>query len=73
MEIIRLSKWSRIILLASLCAGLYAPASQAGSISWQVDLDTSALAGSPDGPFSLDFQLNQGSGLATNTVTQACQ
>jgi hypothetical protein len=68
MEVIMFTKWTRIISFAA-CAAFCAPASQAASISYQVDVNTSSLVGDADGPFSLDFQLNQGSGLATNTVT----
>jgi len=36
---------------------------------YDVFLDVSSLLGSAAGPFSLDFQLNAGSGAAVNTIT----
>jgi hypothetical protein len=69
MKIISFTKWSRIILFATACAHFCGQASQAASISYQVNLNTSSLVGDANGPFSLDFQLNQGSGLATNMVS----
>lgn len=52
-------------LLAAASALLLASAVQADEFAFNVDLNTSSLAGNPDGPFSLDFQLN---GTANNTV-----
>jgi hypothetical protein len=47
---------------------LCASTSQAETFSFHVDVNTSSLVGSPNGPFSLDFQLN-GAEPLTNTVT----
>lgn len=58
---------TRSVFVAS-CVMLCAASSQAGTLSFHVDLNTAALTGNSNGPFSLDFQLNQGSGAATNTV-----
>ena len=69
MAIIWFGRLNRVVLLAGACVLLGASLSQAGQFSFHVDVDTSSLVGSPDGPFSLDFQLNQGSGTATNSVT----
>lgn len=41
----------------------------AGSITFHVDIATTALINNAAGPFSLDFQLNNGSGIASNTAT----
>src|SRR3974377_1196092 len=43
----------------------------ASTIQYYVDINTASLVGNPSGPFSLDFQLNDGSGLgdANNTAT----
>lgn len=45
--------------------------SGASTIQYYVDINTAALVGNASGPFSLDFQLNDGSGLgdANNTAT----
>ena len=69
MNIIRFRKWRRIALFAGVCITICATPGYAESVSYQVDVDTSSLVGDVNAPFSLDFQLNQGSGLATNTVT----
>jgi hypothetical protein len=50
------------------CTMLCASTSQAGTLSFHVAVDTASLVGNPNGPFSLDFQLN-GVGPLTNTVT----
>lgn len=43
----------------------------ASTIEYYVDINTASLVGNSSGPFSLDFQLNDGSGLgdANNTAT----
>lgn len=38
-------------------------------IDFHVSIDTSSLVGNASGPFSLDFQLNQGDGSVVNTAT----
>ena len=38
-------------------------------VDFHVSLDTSSLVGNASGPFSLDFQLNQGDGSVVNTAT----
>jgi hypothetical protein len=45
--------------------------SGASTIQYYVDINTASLIGNPSGPFSLDFQLNDGSGAgdANNTAT----
>jgi hypothetical protein len=40
----------------------------AATLSFQVNVNTASLIGNPNAPYSLDFQLNQGTGAATNTV-----
>ncbi len=47
---------------------LCASASQAGTLSFHVGINTSSIASNVNGPFSLDFQLN-GVGPLSNTVT----
>jgi hypothetical protein len=64
----------RTSLAATAVAGLLllGPSQAAGApLSFQVVVDTAALIGSPGGPFSLDFQLIDGSGLSNgnNTAT----
>ncbi len=39
------------------------------NLNFRVDIDTASLAGAANGPFFLDFQLNEGSGSLTNAVT----
>ncbi len=39
------------------------------NLTYSVTLDLSSLGLNPNGPFSLDFQLNTGSGNVSNTVT----
>jgi hypothetical protein len=47
------------------------PQAQAATLLFHVTVDTAPLTTSPNGPFSLDFQLNDGSGSAdgNNTAT----
>lgn len=52
-----------IFAAALLCA----PALKASYV-FNVDLNTAALAGAPNGPFFLDFQLNEGSDLSEMTT-----
>ena len=56
--------------LVAACMMISASTSQAGLI-YHVDINTAPLVGSLSGPFSLDFQLNDGSGTlaGVNTVT----
>jgi hypothetical protein len=56
-------------LLMTACAMLAAATSQAAILSFHVDVNTSSLVGNPNGPFSLDFQLNDGGGTVTNMVS----
>jgi hypothetical protein len=62
----------RIALLAASCTAALAltarPAS-ATPISFQVTVNTAPLIGNVNGPFSLDFQLIDGSGTVPNQVT----
>jgi hypothetical protein len=51
-----------------LAALTLAPAAQA-QLNFHVSVDTSSLIGNPDGPYSIDFQLNQGDGAVPNSVT----
>ncbi len=56
----------------ALCAGLLlgAQAVSASTVEYHISLNTAALIGNASAPFSLDFQLNDGSGLgdANNTA-----
>ena len=52
-------------LLAALA---FVPAAQA-QLNFHVSVDTSSLVGNPAGPYSIDFQLNQGDGAVANSVT----
>ena len=49
-------------LLAGACALLSAPAGHATTFNYTVFVNTAGMAGSPSAPFSLDFQLTDGSG-----------
>ena len=60
-------KPARLAFVAA-CTMLCAVTSQAGTLSFEVDINTSPLLNNLNGPFSLDFQLNPGTGAATNTV-----
>lgn len=53
------------LLVAALAI---APAAQA-QLNFHVSVDTSSLAGIAAGPYSIDFQLNQGDGAVANSVT----
>ncbi len=44
------------------------PRLAASSISYHVDVDISALAGNPNAPFALDFQLTDGDGLNNSSA-----
>ena len=57
------------LLLMTAWAMLAAATSQATSLSFHVDVNTSSLVGNLNGPFSLDFQLNDGGGTMTNVVS----
>ncbi len=56
-----------LAIAAALALGSFAEA----QIQFQVNVDTSSLVGNPAGPYSLDFQLNDGSGWgdASNWAT----
>jgi hypothetical protein len=56
-------------LLMTAFAIIAAAPSQAAILSFHVDVNTSSLVGNPNGPYSLDFQLNDGGGTATNVVS----
>lgn len=56
--------------LAIAVAAMLAPAAtHAATFNFHVDLNVSSLAGTPNSPFFLDFQLNEGSGTLANSVT----
>lgn len=56
--------------LALAAALLCTPSLKAQIFTFHVDINTSSLVGSPDGPFYLDFQLNQGGATTpSNTAT----
>jgi hypothetical protein len=61
-------KKSHIALGIVLAALGFAPAAQA-QLNFHVSVDTSTLAGIAAGPYSIDFQLNQGDGTVANSVT----
>jgi hypothetical protein len=65
-------KYQSLSTLAKLAFGvamLAAPAVKASDFLFHVDLNTTALKSAANGPFTLDFQLNQGGGTLSNTVT----
>ena len=51
--------------LALLCS----PLVKAATFTFHVNIDTTALVSAANGPFLLDFQLNEGSGTLPNSVT----
>ena len=57
---------SALILLASAASS---QAQTFGDLTYYVTLNVSSLTSNGNGPFSLDLQLNTGSGNVTNTVT----
>lgn len=69
MKMNRHLKNIRLGILALGCALLASQAAKA-NLTIHVDIDTSTLIGDPNGPFYLDFQLNDGSGTldGINTV-----
>src|SRR4051812_19466391 len=63
------SRLAHINGLAALLVCLV-PAAARADIIFNVSMNTAPLIGHPAGPFSIDFQLNNGSGpLADNTAT----
>jgi hypothetical protein len=74
MKTTRLSKALGAALLSTAFIYNVAPRANAAqptypNINYNVTLNLSALASDANAPFSLDFQLESGSGNATNTVT----
>ncbi len=64
----------RHLFAALICAGMLAanaPAASASPIALHIYVNTAALIGDPTGPFSVDFQLTDGSGslAVPNTAT----
>ncbi len=73
MKLKRLLSASGAALLSTAALLALAPSAKAAGITvpnfdFSVTLNLSALAGNLNGPFSLDLQLDQGSGNVTNTV-----
>jgi len=66
-----INKSNTLALAASVLAFASLPQAQASTLLFHVTVDTTPLTTSANGPFSLDFQLNDGSGLAdgNNTAT----
>ena len=72
MKTTRLLSASGAALLSTAFLFVLAPAARATTfpnLNYSVTLDLSSLGANPNGPFSLDLQLVQGSGNVTNTVT----
>lgn len=67
MRILSVSRW---LMTAGICS-LAVLTANAAPITYNISLNTAPLAGHPAGPFSLNFQLTDGSGSndANNTVT----
>jgi hypothetical protein len=57
-----------LIITMSFAVMCMTAKSDAAPLLFNVSLDTSALVGASEGPFSLNFQLIDGGGTATNTV-----
>jgi hypothetical protein len=55
---------AKFLSALSVLAACALPAAANAQLTYNVWIDTSSLVGSPDGPFSIDFQLNDGSGLS---------
>jgi len=60
---------SALVATAALGGLLLAPAVHAATAEYDVSVSTSALVGNPSGPFSLDFQFNDGAGTGDNNNT----
>jgi hypothetical protein len=56
-------------LLARTTLGMLLLCGSAFATGWHVDVVTTPLIGNPNGPFSIDFQFNNGSILGNNSVT----
>ena len=67
-----MNRYSSLNLARAIFAGaltvLCAATGRAGTLSFQVNINTASLVGNLNAPYSLDFQLNQGAGAATNSV-----
>lgn len=67
-----MNRYSSLKLTRAIFAGvltvLCAATGRAGTLSFQVNINTASLVGNPNAPYSLDFQLNQGAGAVTNSV-----
>jgi hypothetical protein len=55
-------------LLARTTLGMLLLCGSAFATSWHVDVVTTPLIGNPSGPFSIDFQFNNGSVLGNNSA-----
>jgi hypothetical protein len=64
------SLFLRVLGALACAAALFAPSAARAQSFFNITLNTSALIGHPAGPFYLDFQLNDGSGIgnANNTA-----
>jgi hypothetical protein len=71
MSCIRNSVGVRILAAAAVALAIALGASPAQATTITFEVNTTSLVGHPAGPFSLDFQLNDGSGTgdANNTAT----
>jgi len=69
MKTTRILSASGVALLSTTFLFALAPASRAADLVYNLTLNLNSLAINPNGPFSLDLQLVQGSGNVTNKVT----
>lgn len=53
---------TKTFFCAAVLSGIFTAAVCKAQLQLRVDVDTSSLSGNPAGPYSLDFQLNDGSG-----------
>ena len=56
-------------LVTRMTLGMLLLCGSAFATSWHVDVVTTPLIGNPSGPFSIDFQFNNGSVLGNNSAT----
>lgn len=59
----------QVFTAAIATAAIACASSLQAQSSFHISIDTSSLVGNPAGPFSVDFQLNQGDGSVVNTAT----
>jgi len=66
----KLNRTLKFTKYAFLLAAFAAPVAKADTFNFHLDINVANLVGAPNGPFYLDFQLNEGNGTTpSNTIT----